>query len=307
MMKNKLCLISLLLLALLVSCSEVNPQVNDAQYKRVIIVGVDGAGHWFEDANTPNFDAIIASDNCAYGYNNTSEYPSTSAQNWGSYLHGVSPEKHNCNNTSISASRYLNREYPSIFKLIRNAYPDAKLASLCHWNPINYGLIEDRINVYKDPDIRFCGEIYSDEEVKDNVIEYLDNNDPKLLFVHLDGPDEAGHGNGYGSDLHKKAIEDADKIVGEIYDKVVEKYTDFSETLFIVVTDHGGSGHGHGGNSDDERQITMAIKGNTVIKQEINSLMPKDVAVIVLEALGVSIPNNMEGEVPAGLFIEANN
>ena len=39
--------------------------------------------------------------------------------------------------------------YPSVFRVIREAMPDAKLASFCDWRSVNKGIIEEGIGVYK--------------------------------------------------------------------------------------------------------------------------------------------------------------
>jgi len=57
-------------------------------YKRVVIIGVDGAGTYFEKVATPNFDRIFA--NSAVRYNAKTEFITVSAQNWGAMLTGVS-------------------------------------------------------------------------------------------------------------------------------------------------------------------------------------------------------------------------
>ena len=57
------------------------------KYSHVIVVGVDGAGSRFKDADTPNFDHIF--ENSAVTYNALSSKPTISAECWGSTLIGV--------------------------------------------------------------------------------------------------------------------------------------------------------------------------------------------------------------------------
>ncbi|WP_237391621.1 hypothetical protein [Paenibacillus dendrobii] len=40
--------------------------------------------------------------------------------------------------------------YPSIFKVVRESMPDAKLAAFSSWNPINSGIIESDIDMHKE-------------------------------------------------------------------------------------------------------------------------------------------------------------
>ena len=57
------------------------------KYSHVIVIGVDGAGAWFKDADTPNFDRIFAKG--AVTYRALSSKPTISAECWGLMLIGV--------------------------------------------------------------------------------------------------------------------------------------------------------------------------------------------------------------------------
>ena len=57
------------------------------KYSHVIVIGVDGAGAWFKDADTPNFDRIFAQGTVTYRA--LSSKPTISAECWGSMLIGV--------------------------------------------------------------------------------------------------------------------------------------------------------------------------------------------------------------------------
>ena len=57
------------------------------QTKRVILFGIDGAGTFFEQAETPNIDRIFKEG--AVSNRTLTELPSISAECWGSMLHGV--------------------------------------------------------------------------------------------------------------------------------------------------------------------------------------------------------------------------
>ena len=59
------------------------------KHSHIIVVGIDGAGSFIKDADTPNFDRIFA--NGAVTYNALSSNPAISAECWGSILLGVGP------------------------------------------------------------------------------------------------------------------------------------------------------------------------------------------------------------------------
>lgn len=103
-------------------------------------------------------------------YNALTSLPSISAECWGSMLHGVEPEVHKLTNSIVGSERYdINSEYPSFFRVIRENYPDANLASFCNWDPINYGIIEENLNVHMEHD--------DDEPLTDKIIDYINKND----------------------------------------------------------------------------------------------------------------------------------
>ncbi len=270
------------------------PTTSEPDYKYVALIGVDGAGAFFADANTPCIDEIFKDG--AVTYTMQSEFPSISAQNWGSMLHGIAPEIHGLENSIVDVISYDSKSnYPSIFRILREKYPDMTMASFNLWDSINIGIIEEGIGVYKKTSD-------TDAHLKDDICSYVKDVTPEFLFVQFDEVDAAGHSNGYGTDIQLKAIERADSYIGEIY-KTYEELGILDETLFIVTSDHGGFGQSHGGNEESERNIMFAATGHTVEKNgEISDMMVRDVAAIVLHAFACEIPENFTARIPSGLF-----
>lgn len=168
--------------------------VSKGAYKHVVIIGADGAGAFFKDTDTPRCDEIFAGG--ATTYSCRVGMPSMSAQGWGSILHGVLPEYHGLTNDIIKNTPYpANSPYPSIFKVVRNAMPDAPLASFVEWNPINVGIVENGLDVVK-------GTGADDAEVTGRILEYLAGNTPTLMFVQFSSPDDIGETYGFGSDIY---------------------------------------------------------------------------------------------------------
>lgn len=265
------------------------------KYERVALIGVDGAGTFFNEADTPNLDRIFAS-----GAKNprvlTSE-PTISAECWGSMLHGVRPEIHRLTNGIVSTSPFdINSEFPSVFRVIRENMPNAVLASFCNWNPINYGIIENNLGVVMDT--------AGDEELTGKICVYLADNAPTFLFVQFDEVDGAGHANGYGTPAHLAQITKTDALIERIY-RAYEKRGLLDGTLFIVTADHGGTpGGSHGGSSDAEKYVMLAATGKTVIPGKIAETEIRDCASIVLYALGLGEcqPKSWTSRVPSDLF-----
>jgi hypothetical protein len=268
--------------------------ISKGAYKHVFIIGVDGGGAFFKDTPTPRMDEIFRTG--AVSYRAKTSYPTISAQCWGSMLHSVLPEFHRLTNGTVASKPFNpNSPFPSIFRIVKEARPDAKMASFCNWNPINIGIIEDNLGVVKDTG--------NDPEVAAKVVNYIQNNDPTLLFVQFDSVDGAGHGSGYGSSKHLAAITAVDKLIGDIYDAVKQKNI-LDETLFIVSADHGGTPEGsHGGDTEAERYVFLGVTGPTVvIGGLIQNPEVRDIAAISAYALGLDFPETWTGIVPGGLF-----
>ncbi|PWM44960.1 MAG: hypothetical protein DBX47_05270 [Clostridiales bacterium] len=266
-------------------------------YKRVILIGVDGAGSFFEQADTPNIDKIFADG--ATSYNVLTSKPTISAQCWGSMLIGASASVHGLTNDYIEENKYdINSNLPTVFKRIRNQYPEAKMASYCNWNPINTGIVERNIGVSLKSNY--------DEALTEDIILYLRRNDPKFLFVQFDSVDGSGHTNGYGSAQHLAQINTVDSYIGKIYDYLAEKNM-LEDTLFLVTADHGGTPEGnHGGNTDAEKNIFFGARGKTIIDGKIGEMNVRDTVAVVLNALGIDIPQfNIYGfssQLPENIF-----
>ena len=271
------------------------------KYSHVIVIGVDGAGAWFKDADTPNFDRIFSDG--AVTYRALSSKPTISAECWGSMLIGVGPEVHKLTNKKVSVLPYpIWSKHPTVFRRIRKAYPKAELGSYCDWNPINKGIVEIGLGVKK--------ETAREKELTPLICKYIREKKPDFLFVHFDGVDGAGHSNGYGTTRHMGAISEVDKLIGDVY-SAIESSDILEDTLFIVITDHGGTkdenGKGsHGGWTDEEKYVTFAAVGKDINSGEIGEMNIRDLAAIVLYAMGIEAPDFDEkgwtSQIPKGLF-----
>ena len=272
--------------------SEGSEKVDRYLYKRVVLIGVDGAGAFFRDTDTPRIDEIF--EDGAISYNVLTANPTISAQCWGSMLHGVTPGAHRLTNSIVGERAYpADSPYPSVFRVIRENNPDATLASFTNWNPINVGIVEDGLSVHKDS--------ATDAPMTDKICDYVKKNDPTLLFVQFDEVDHAGHTYGYETKQHLDQITATDELIGKIYD-TYDEMGYLEDTLFIVTADHGGTGKSHGGLSDAEKYVMLAATGKTVGSGEIIDMEIRDCASVILYALGYEQPDSWTGRVPSGLF-----
>lgn len=265
-------------------------------YKYVFMLGIDGMGAFNSKTETPNMDKLFKDK--AVTYTALASKPTISAQCWTSMLTGAIPEVHGLTNDDMHPIDGL----PTIFRIIKEACPDAETAAYSHWSPIVNSIIshDGGIDAYGTG---------ADDDLCPEILEYLDTHSPKMLFIQFDSVDGAGHTHGYGFPGHLERITHVDAMLGQLVDQYKEKGI-FDDTLFIVTADHGGTPYGgHGGWSDEERLVFLGVSGKNVMNGEIGETAMRDYPAIVLHALGVQAPDfNPEGyaaQLPVGIFADA--
>ena len=269
-------------------------------YKHVFIVGIDGAGTFFEKDYMENFHRIFADGAVKYGAR--TETKTDSGPNWTSILTGVSYFKHGAENGVVCGEQErVFKRYPSIFKTVREAMPDAELASINNWGAVNIGIVEDDIGVTKI-------NVGPDDATVDATVGYFnEGHAPAVFFTQLDEVDAAGHGYGSSSVEYENAMKLADGRIGRIYD-CLEKNGLLEDGLFIVTADHGHKETGgHGRFSKIESYSTIAVSGKTVVgggKMD-DDVKLRDIAAISLYALGVKPTGwSFSARVPGNLFTD---
>lgn len=273
-------------------------------YRHVIVVGVDGAGRFFREADTPSFDRIFRDGSVTYrAY---ASNPSISAECWGSMLTGVSPKVHGLTNSVVAAEPYPeNSPFPTLFKRIHTACPDYVLGCYAEWSPVFFGMCEHSLPVWR--------ETAPDTYLTPAICSFIELKKPNFLFIQLDSVDGAGHKNGYGSAAYLARLHEVDAMIGRIYE-ATERAGILDDTLFIVIADHGGTydgegqpGH-HGGWTENERLVTFALRGTDIRPGEMGDANVRDLAAIVLYALGIPAPDFAEegwtSQIPEDLFLE---
>ena len=289
---------------------------NDRVYDHVVIFGVDGAGGYFGEMDTPGFDSVFK--NSAMGasltYTAMSQFPTESGYNWTSMIHGVWCGKHKIDNDTASTKKYTDTKYPSLFKIYADRHPDAYMASVADWPAINYGIIEDFPQIKKIDAGNFVnynsglswieGEKLIDTAVAERAINEIKNNNPKILFTHFDCVDAAGHCYGTGKAEYIDAMSYVDRLIGEIFDACKEEGWD-KNTLFICISDHGHKYNGgHGNNQAVVRNVTFAVAGakGNIIAGSPKRVVTQDMAAVVFYALGEEQPSCWDGSVPKNMF-----
>ncbi|MGK2860388.1 MAG: alkaline phosphatase family protein, partial [Chitinophagaceae bacterium] len=283
---------------------------------------VDGiAADVIEKSELPNLKRIARSNGFARSlvggekgsYNQT---PTISAVGYNSILTGTWVNKHNVWDNDILSPNY---NYPTIFRLLKEQYPQKKIGIFSSWQDnrtkltgdgmpetgnilFDYkldGLELDTINYPHDKRKDYMHRI--DEKVTDEAAESIKINGPDLSWVYLEYTDDMGHAHGDSPEFYK-AIQYADKQAGRIYDAIEYREKNFNEDwLIIITTDHGrdsATGRHHGGQSAREKAgwiVTNAKELNDRFKNQQSSMV--DIMPTIARFMGIGLPAAISREI----------
>lgn len=260
----------------------------------VVIFGIDAVGTYLREANTPNIDRIFGDG--ATTYRALCSRPSGSPEGWGSILTGTSADCHNLYWPLYDQDSTRLQE--TIFSYVRHAIPDAVMGSFCDWRDINDYFLEEGIGIHKKN--------VPEEEVVKNACDFLLSQKPTLLFTYFEAPDDMGHTYGWGTVPFYDSIERCDRNIGQMYAAAEQAGMTKENTLFLLVTDHGGIEYAHGCWHDLEKFVFLGAAGAGVQKVDLGQINIRDVAAMVLYALGIPLPEYDEkgwtAQIPKGLF-----
>ncbi|RHZ84167.1 hypothetical protein Glove_85g133 [Diversispora epigaea] len=110
-------------------------------------------------------------------------------------------------------------------------------------------------------------------------------------YIHNPTNQNDGHDYGYGSQPYLEQIKIMDSHVGTILREIDEEGWN-NDSLVTMTTDHRGIGTKHGGKSDDEVNVFLAVRSvgiepNSKIENEVCNM---DCAALIVKALGMEIP-----------------
>jgi hypothetical protein len=134
----------------------------------------------------------------------------------------------------------------------------------------NLSLSEAAMNRVQSEVISEHGETRYDELTYIACKEYLVKHKPSVIFLSFSGTDDAGHNNRY--DQYLREANDADKMIGELWE-LMQSMPEYSgKTTFLITTDHGrGSKESnwseHGILVGGSSQTWFALLGPGVIPQ----------------------------------------
>ena len=265
------------------------------QSPKVLIIGLDGVrADALREANTPAIDSLIATGAVSWrafaggalDAADPTHQATSSGPGWTSILTGVWKDKHGVVDNSFAGQNLAN--FPHMFAHIRAAKPNAVLASIVHWAPINVQLLAPFPGLAD-----FTRQVVTDGAVAANARAYLSSADPDVMFVHFDDCDYAGHALGFsrGVPSYITAIEQTDVYIDGVLTEMRARPNFGSEDwLVLVTTDHGGNRTSHGGHTPSEREIWIVANGTEIENVEVplgpgHTVIPHN----VLHHLGIPV------------------
>ena len=308
---NKFKLAYLFALILLLGCKAQQSTKQDVATnklaKRVIIIGLDGLSvDGYRTAKHPNLDKLMA--NGVLSLDTRTVMPSVTLPNWTSHLTGSGPEQHGIDNNNWTLDNLVlppvERDnegyYPSVFKILKDKVSNIKTAYYYNWgnliNPVNQKYL-DEVNFQEDD------KYYENYDKAFNFAKNNSNN-PTLIFLYTVHTDHAGHKHKWMSPEYISAIEDADKAIGILVEDLKNEEL-YQETHFLLITDHGGKGNGHGGMSPLEMNVPWAVTGPGIQKGKILAEPNNNTntSAVILRLFGFKDkPKAWVGEVPSSIF-----
>lgn len=270
--------------------------------KTVILIGIDGMGtDGFQVAQTPHLNALV--EEGALSLKARGVMPTVSAPIWESILTGAGPEQHGITsnswlkeNFSIEAtSKDSDGFFPSIFAIIRDQIPKARTAIFYDWDELG--------NIFNHKYLNLVELTKGYKETFKKVIPYIIEEKPRFVFLYIGHPDEVGHEKGFDSKEYYTSIEEVDQELGVLVQELKKRMI-YEEAHIIVLSDHGGVGFGHGGESMAELEVPWIITGpgvikNRMIEQPINLW---DTASTVSYLFGLRQPDEWMGRPVLGAF-----
>jgi hypothetical protein len=111
----------------------------------------------------------------------------------------------------------------------------------------------------------------------DRAIHDITSTDRELTFLHLAGPDTAGHRTGWGSEGYLRAVEQADSDIASVVDAVTADPRLAEDVVLVITADHGGvPGEIAHGRADEPTsyRIPFLVWGPGVVPGELYALNP---------------------------------
>jgi len=213
-----------------------------------------------------------------------------------SLVTGLVPKKHGTNKNEWNPDMGYT-EFETIFTIAKKeGFSTAIFAGKYKLNFIANPKSVDKLEVIKlSPK--------SVEEISHSFTSFMKENMPGVTLIHFPEPDISGHKNGWMSEEYFDSIKNVDIQLGKIITSLKQAEV-YDKTFLVITSDHGGKSYTHRGDHPYVTTIPWLavgkeVKQNYSIKEEVNIY---DTAPTILKALGIDLPQNIDGHVIEEIF-----
>ena len=283
----------LLLLLLLAGSLSASLQAARWKARHVVLIAIDGWGAYSvpKADSIPNIRALM--DRGCFTLHKRSVLPSSSAINWASMFNGAGTEMHGYtewgSRTPEIPSVIVNERniFPTIYSLFREQLPEAETGCLFEWEGIKY-LVDSAA-------VGHCAQAFGYDRQPDALCrmaeQYIEEKRPAFVAVCFDQLDHTGHADGHDTPAYYRTLARLDGYVCRIVE-ATRRAGIYDDTIFMLTSDHGGTGKGHGGKSLLEMEIPFIIAGRNVRQGGAFSevMMQFDTAATIAYVFGLKTP-----------------
>ncbi|WDF55648.1 alkaline phosphatase family protein [Mucilaginibacter sp. KACC 22063] len=246
-------------------------------------------------------------------YNQT---PTISAVGYNSLLTGTWVNKHNVPDNDIKDPNY---NYPTIFRLFKDQYPNKKIAVFSSWQDNRTKLVGDNLPQTRNLKVDYYADGFEldtvnfkhdkkrdfmhriDEQVVDKASDAIKTKAPDLSWVYLEYTDDMGHMHGDSPEM-ETAVKYLDAQLTKLYNAIKYREAHTKEKwLLVVTTDHGRdeqTGRNHGGQSERQRDTWMITNYKNLNNYaRLGNPAIVDIMPTLANYLKVNIPENVTREV----------
>jgi predicted AlkP superfamily pyrophosphatase or phosphodiesterase len=228
----------------------------DITKKKVLMIGIDGLrADVVGMTPLPNIERLKAWGMHSIWADVQSTAAAVSGPGWVSMFTGVEPSKH-----LVSGNGDLmDMSYQTVFKYVKDTF-GLKLAASVSWHP----LVESVIN-HEDANTLDAYYLASnDNDMAAKAKEWILSEPYDFIFVDFDGPDAAGHSQGFDGYLesYQNRVVATDELIGLLLDAMVTTSAG-EEWLIVLTSDHGGEGTSHSAYDKYNRKIPFIVASNS--------------------------------------------
>lgn len=290
---KKIIVLTLAALSLLFSAD-----ISAKRPSHIVFIGLDGWGAYtMPKADMPNVKALM--DRGAWMLKKRSVLPSSSAINWASIFMGVGTEGHGYTQwgsqtpeiPSVALSE--NGIFPTVFTVIRKQRPDAETGLIYEWPGIAY--LTDTLSTSYHKNVP-VGPGDDSSAITAEAVRYITQSKPLFFAMTYDNPDHVGHAIGHDTPEIYEILAYLDGQIGQVVQATKDAGI-YDDTVFIISSDHGGIGKGHGGITllEMETPLIMAGPGIKNAGELKGVVMQTDIAPTVATLLGMPYPQAWTG------------